>query len=130
MKRNVFIWVAIGAALVVIFNVYPQADVIPGYVLMPLAIASTIFLVYRQRKQSKGTEGLILSRFKPEKLLIAAVALFVILTLAILLTAKIVHPDYSQLKYFAIALMVPMFILAGIFLFASVDIFKSLRKRD
>ena len=73
MKRNILIWIAIGAALVVILNVYPQVDVIPGYVLTPLAIASTIFAVYRTRRETKGNEGLVLGRFRPEAIIIIAV---------------------------------------------------------
>ncbi len=130
MKRNILIWVAIGAALVVILNVYPQVDVIPGYLPMPLVIALTIFVVYRTRREAKGNESLVLGRFKPEKLFIIAIASVVFLFLAILLITKLLHPDLSQLKYFFMAFMIANFMLAGIFFFAVFYIFKHLKKRD
>ena len=130
MKRNILIWVAIGAALVVLLNFYPQVDVIPGYVLTPLAIASTIFAVYRTRREIKGNEGLVLGRFRPEAIIIIAVVSVIFLFLAILFTAKFLHPDLSQLKYFFMAFIIANFMLAGIFFFAVFYVFKHLKKRD
>jgi hypothetical protein len=119
MKRNekvgFFVGLLIVAALFVIFRIFPQADVIPGFVLMPLAIVATIFVVWRQKRRAKGQGKLVFGRFKLWHLLMITMGVPIVGGIVGMLITKIVRPDLPPVTLFAIVMLGFVFALAGFF---------------
>ena len=120
MKRNEKVGIIIGLALVATFlvidKIYPQAaDVIPGYVLMPSAIAATIFIAWQQKRRAQGQTKLIFGWFTLPRLLLITMGVPIALAIVAIVITKITQPDSPPVKLFALAGLGFAFALAGFF---------------
>lgn len=124
MKRNeiisIFIWLLIGAILVLIFNIYPQTNTLSGGTALLILIV-VVFYCFPFKRTIRNSGGLPLGRFKTGTLIIWIISLIFISFPVIFFIGKMVRNYSPHVKVLSIVIPTVLFSgLAGILGFAAI----------